>query len=435
MDTRKHGSDPSIFQIKVTLEGIKPPIWRRLLVRNDTTLADLHDILQVAFGWTDSHLHQFRVDDTYYGKPDPDYLDHFPMHDEQEVTLDQIAAGEGFTFRYEYDFGDSWLHRLVVEKVLPPEPGRDYPVCIKGRRAGPPEDVGGIWGYANFLEAMADPTHEEHDSYLEWIGDEFDPEALDLEEINQALDALRRGMGRRPADVEFALGEEVNLELIERGAAVIKPKQPMVDWVNQTVSFSTPATLAELKEDCTVLLVPDLDSHQEVLDYLEPFKLSLFEMELEDWSGDPSTWPEERTAEVFDAWFDIQVHSMVWDVVEEAGEEGEEEDAALVVSGTWNVLSSPDLDDDYLSMETTPYLRLEQSGLEISGEFQVGLIRGSISGRSEGRLVLFSFEGTDELDPVHGAGIIVLHEETMLLRLMFHEGDAFTFVCSRAEDA
>ena len=119
------------------------------------------------------------------------------MHDERDVTFSQIGSGEGFRFRYEYDFGDGWLHQVLVEKVLPPEPGRDYPVCVKGRRACPPENVGGIWGYYGFLEAIQNPDHEEHDSYLEWVGGEFDPEAFDLEEVNQALNALRQGLTRQ----------------------------------------------------------------------------------------------------------------------------------------------------------------------------------------------------------------------------------------------
>jgi hypothetical protein len=100
------------------------------------------------------------------------------------------VTGEKFKFVYEYDFGDSWEHVLLVEKVLPPEPGQRYPVCIKGRRACPPEDVGGIWGYAYFLEAIQNPDHPEREDYLEWIGGEFDPQAFDLEEVNAALGKL-----------------------------------------------------------------------------------------------------------------------------------------------------------------------------------------------------------------------------------------------------
>jgi hypothetical protein len=123
MNTTQSTSGTPVFQIKVTLEGSKPPIWRRLLVRSDITLGDLHSIIQAAFGWWDYHLHQFIVGGTYYGEPHPDYLDYMDMHDEQDVTLDRIAAGEGFVFRYEYDFGDDWRHQVVVEKALSAEPG------------------------------------------------------------------------------------------------------------------------------------------------------------------------------------------------------------------------------------------------------------------------------------------------------------------------
>ena len=318
--TPKSTPDTPIYQIKVTLEGCKPPIWRRLLVRSDITLGDLHDIVQAAFGWWDYHLHQFIVGRTYYGEPDPEYSDYVDMHDEQDVTLAKITAGEGFKFRYEYDFGDSWLHQVLVEKILPPEPGQEYPICVKGKRACPPEDVGGIGGYYNFLEAIADPHHEEHESYLEWVGGAFDPEAFDLKEVNQALDALRKGLTRQEGSAELALEEERSLALISRGVVIIKPKQPLVDWVNRTMPLSTPLTLEELVHDCTAILVPDLDSREAVLAYLESLKLSLFEMELENWNREPSNWPAERTTELFDAWFDIEVHSMVWDLVEAQAE-------------------------------------------------------------------------------------------------------------------
>ena len=186
--TKKTVSRAPIYQIKVTLDESKPPIWRRILVPGDVTLEKLHYIIQVAMGWTNSHLHQFIVGQTYYGEPHPDYG--FEMQDEGRVKLNQVAPREGFKFRYEYDFGDGWLHNLLVEKALEPEPGQQYPVCIKGKRACPPEDVGGVWGYEGFLEAIRDPDHSEHEMYLEWIGGEFDPEAFDLEETNELLREL-----------------------------------------------------------------------------------------------------------------------------------------------------------------------------------------------------------------------------------------------------
>ena len=188
----KQSTTADIYQIKVTLRDSKPSIWRRIQVPSDINLGKLHRILQVVMGWYDSHLHQFIVGGTYYGEPDPDYRTMgTDMRDEKRVKLNQIVRGEKSRFRYEYDFGDSWEHELLVEKILPPEPRGRYPICLKGKGACPPEDVGGVWGYGDFLEAIKDPKHPEHNDMLEWIGGEFDPEAFDLDEVNEALAHLR----------------------------------------------------------------------------------------------------------------------------------------------------------------------------------------------------------------------------------------------------
>jgi len=174
-----------IYQLKVTLRGSRPPIWRRVLVPGKFSLHKLHQAIQLVMGWTESHLHQFIIDGQYYSIPSSE--DYEPVRDERRHSLSQIATREKRKFFYEYDFGDSWEHEIVVEKILSPESGVKYPACIKGKRACPPEDIGGLWGYETFLEAIGDPHHEEHDSYLEWVGGDFDPEACDLGEINQAL--------------------------------------------------------------------------------------------------------------------------------------------------------------------------------------------------------------------------------------------------------
>jgi hypothetical protein len=192
MAKRKGATEVPIYQIKVTLKDSKPPIWRRLLVRGDITLADLHDVIQAAFGWLDYHLHQFIIGETYYGVPNPDFFDYPEMHDERKLRLQQITDREGYKFDYEYDFGDSWIHEIRVEKILPPQPGQNYPLCTAGRRACPPEDVGGIWGYYYFLEALEDPNHEDHEMYLDWTGGGFDPNEFDLDGTNAALRELRR---------------------------------------------------------------------------------------------------------------------------------------------------------------------------------------------------------------------------------------------------
>lgn len=179
-------STEKIYQIKVNLRYSKPPIWRRLLVSGNATLFDLHKIIQIAMGWTNSHLHQFIIGDEYYSIPSPE--DWEPVIDERKYRLAKIAPAEASKFIYEYDFGDSWEHEIVVEKILALDPQAKVPSCLKGKRACPPEDVGGVWGFGEFLAAMKDPKHEEHESYLEWWGGQFDPEALDLDEINQGLE-------------------------------------------------------------------------------------------------------------------------------------------------------------------------------------------------------------------------------------------------------
>lgn len=180
-----------VYQFKVTLAESSPPIWRRLQVP-DVTLGDFHEILQRAMGWHDSHMHQFLVDKTYYGVTMFDG-DDMEVEDEEAVLLSQIIAGKKkVRFVYEYDFGDSWEHEIVLEQTLEPEPKAQYPRCIEGARACPPEDCGGSWGYVDFLEAMADPKHENHRDMKEWIGGKFDPEKFNLNAVNRDLKPLAR---------------------------------------------------------------------------------------------------------------------------------------------------------------------------------------------------------------------------------------------------
>ncbi len=177
--------DSSIYQLKVTLKYCKPPIWRRIQVRGNTTLYTLHQIIQITMGWTDSHLHQFIAGGVYYGESHPDLgLD---VANEREVRLNQIVTKVKDRFVYEYDFGDGWEHEVVVEALMEPAPGVSYPRCITGKRHCPPEDVGGAWGYAHFLEAIQNEDHPEHEHYMEWSGGPFDPEEFDCQGINEGL--------------------------------------------------------------------------------------------------------------------------------------------------------------------------------------------------------------------------------------------------------
>lgn len=189
MATRKKAQ--TVYQLKITLRDIRPPIWRRVQVRSDATLGHLHWVIQFAMGWTNSHLHSFSIQGMEYSMLMPDLgLDDLDMLDEQPVKLSKVITGEKFKFFYTYDFGDSWEHEVLVEKVLTAEADTDYPTCIKAKRACPPEDCGGSWGYQEFLEAIQDADHPEHESMLEWVGGAFDPEDAELDTINALLKTI-----------------------------------------------------------------------------------------------------------------------------------------------------------------------------------------------------------------------------------------------------
>ena|SRR5665647_2099430 len=185
----KHSMDIHIYQMKVTLEDSKPPIWRRIQVPSTVTLYRLHMILQVAMGWSNYHLHEFNIDGGHYGEPSPDNA--YKVRNEKTVKLSQVVSKEGAKFAYIYDFGDYWYHKILVEKILPPESDKYYPICIKGKRACPPEDCGGIGGYYEFLEIIQNPNDPDHGQMLEWVGGSYDPEAFGLDDINQQLRKIK----------------------------------------------------------------------------------------------------------------------------------------------------------------------------------------------------------------------------------------------------
>ena len=175
----------AIYQIKIALNGIRPAIWRRLLLPSTMTLGELHDVLQIAMGWTDSHLHQFIAGNECYGVLDPEFTDE--INDENQFRIRQLLKKEDDHLTYEYDFGDGWEHDVVLEKILPFDKQTDLPKCIKGERECPPEDCGGVCGYQEFLQAIQNSSHPEHENMLEWVDDEFDPEYFDLKETNEVL--------------------------------------------------------------------------------------------------------------------------------------------------------------------------------------------------------------------------------------------------------
>jgi hypothetical protein len=155
------------------------------MVRSDTRLDQLHHILQFVMGWSDSHLHEFVANGVAFGIADEDWSD--DVEHEHDAYLAEVVSVAGDRLLYRYDFGDGWECDLVLEKVLESQPGVEYPLCVRGRRAGPPEDVGGVWGYAQFLDALANPTYPDHKQQLEWARGDFDPEAFDPDRVNALL--------------------------------------------------------------------------------------------------------------------------------------------------------------------------------------------------------------------------------------------------------
>jgi hypothetical protein len=181
-------ADQTVFQLRIQLREVNPVVWRRVLVPGGPRLGKLDLMLQAAMGWTNSHLHLFKIGELKFGSQFDDYAP--DELDEKSVTVAAALAGHR-RFVYEYDFGDGWAHDVVVEARTEPVLALKFGVCLDGQNACPPEDVGGPPGYANMLEALADPDHEEHESYLRWAGGPFDPAAFDLADANAALQRVR----------------------------------------------------------------------------------------------------------------------------------------------------------------------------------------------------------------------------------------------------
>jgi hypothetical protein len=174
-----------ILQFKITLKHIEPKIWRRFLVRDTITFADMHHIIQTVMGWEDDHLHQFALSKyDYIGN-----VGQMPgeVEDERKIPVKKIFGAPKVKITYEYDFGDGWEHELILEKILEEEKGMKYPHCVKGENSCPPEDCGGPWGFADMMEKLKAADSEEKEELLEWLGDDYDPSSFDLVDINKQL--------------------------------------------------------------------------------------------------------------------------------------------------------------------------------------------------------------------------------------------------------
>jgi hypothetical protein len=183
-------SSPKVYQFKITLAGIELPIWRRIQT-SDCTLDNLHECIQTAMGWTNSHLHLFKIGGVIHGDPQLLYdsrEDDKPPVNSLRTKLSKIVPKDGkrFTIQYEYDFGDCWEHEILFEGFPPPEKNVRYPLCIEGERACPPEDVGGVPGYEEYLKAISNTKHKRHKEFLGWRGP-FDPDKFDAKAATKEM--------------------------------------------------------------------------------------------------------------------------------------------------------------------------------------------------------------------------------------------------------
>lgn len=187
-----------IARLRIDLAEVTPRVRRRIEVPLALTLHDLHTAIQIAMGWTDSHLYEFRAGKAVYGVPDPDWeLGGTRILSARRTRLAEVLAGDRKTFTYVYDFGDDWQHKVRVEAMTVGDPAVLYPRLVDGEGRCPPEDVGGPWGYADFLEAIGDPAHEQHAELLEWCGGSFDPTDIDEADTRVVMERFARRIARR----------------------------------------------------------------------------------------------------------------------------------------------------------------------------------------------------------------------------------------------
>ena len=180
------------YRLKITIRNVRPAVWRQLEVAGSTSLCELHEAIQTAFGWFDAHLHEFRIDGRNIGEPDPEWDREVPVEDDRRAFLALVGLSVGGRFLYLYDFGDGWEHDIEVEAIEPAGARIRYPRVLGGARACPPEDVGGPLGYSDFLKAYRDPRNDEHEAMVEWAGPEFDPGHFDPRDVNDAFDMLEQ---------------------------------------------------------------------------------------------------------------------------------------------------------------------------------------------------------------------------------------------------
>lgn len=178
----------NILQLKITLKDIEPPIWRRVLVRDDISFHKLHKVIQAVMGWFECHLYEFRIGNSYITVETEEMDEDADIEDSKKLKLNKFSFKRGAKFIYMYDFGDEWLHEIHVEEILKHDEKAIYPICTEGKRNCPPENIGGPLGYGDFLDVIKNPGHPQYREFVDWIGEGFDPEEFDLKAANNRLE-------------------------------------------------------------------------------------------------------------------------------------------------------------------------------------------------------------------------------------------------------
>jgi hypothetical protein len=248
-------SAQKILQIKISLREIKPPIWRRVLVTDHMTLWDLHEVIQAVFGWAGYHLHEFKIGNVIYGDPEDSELMDFVKENEELYKLSDFNFNKGSQFTYLYDFGDSWKHTVLIEKVLPYDKNTRLPQFLEGKRATPPEDVGGEYGYSQFLEVIKDLKDPDHESYLIWAGGSFDPELVDVKKINYRIDLV---------------AQQSNDWNVRFNVRIVDPE----DWVDPNVALKNWLKTLQKIDLEKIQSLPLLTNMRSLLTYLQDNKVS-----------------------------------------------------------------------------------------------------------------------------------------------------------------
>ncbi|MHB1463302.1 MAG: plasmid pRiA4b ORF-3 family protein [Armatimonadota bacterium] len=194
---------PHIYQLTISLIGVKPRVWRRFQVGSDIKLHTLHAVILDVMGWIGYHLYMYEKDGICYEAPsdDNDISFYKTTRLSTKTKLNEVLKMEGDKCIFTYDFGDDWRHTLKLEKILDVEPGKSYPVCLTGRCHCPPEDCGGVYGYEELLETVSDPEHEEYETMTEWVGESFDPKYFSIDDVNTVL----RNKGKTGSDPRLDL--------------------------------------------------------------------------------------------------------------------------------------------------------------------------------------------------------------------------------------